>query len=171
MARSKQTEIEDDDDGDYDEPAPARRPRRWLRRLVLFLVLLGVAFWFLPALVAHTPLRNWLVSAAVPGLGGRVTIGSASLGWLSPVVVQQIVVRDAQNGEPITIAAVKTETSLWRLALSHTDLGVIHVEHPEVKLALRPDGSNVEDLLQPLLDAAAKKTASDTANATPGPAL
>ena len=42
------------------------------------------AIGLLPLLIAKTPLRNSLLSAAIPGDELVVTVGDASLSWFSP---------------------------------------------------------------------------------------
>jgi len=138
---------------EYEEPR-----RRWGLRLGIVVLLLGVLVWFLPAIVAKTSLRQQIAPWAVPELAGKVTIGSASLGWLSPVELREIDLRDPAGGPVATVSAVTTSRALWQLALQSSDLGVIRVERPEVNLVVRSGGSNLEDVIRPVLEAPSKKS-------------
>ncbi|MCE9553467.1 MAG: DUF748 domain-containing protein [Planctomycetes bacterium] len=136
----------------YEEPAK----RRWGLKLGIIVLLLGVVVWFLPAIVGSTSLRNQIVPWAVPELGNSVTLGSASLGWLSPVELRDVALRDPAGGPVLTLPAVTTSRALWQLALQSKNLGTVRLERPELNLVVRNGGSNLEDTLKPLLDAPSK---------------
>lgn len=136
----------------YEEPR-----RRWGLRLGIMILLLGVLAWFLPAIVAHTSLRQHIVPWAVPELAGQVTIGSASLGWLSPVELRAVELDDPAGERVVSVSALSTSLPLWRLALQSSDLGTIRIEQPEVNLIVRQGGSNLEDVIRPVLDESSKK--------------
>ena len=51
------------------------------------------------------------------------------------------------------MAASAPKKNLFSLLLDHREIGTIRVEQPKLKLELRPDGSNVEDLVNPWLAA------------------
>jgi hypothetical protein len=132
--------------------SPRPRPRSLLFRK-RWLVLLGLAVLvlFAPQIVALTPLVQSAVDANAPELQGRLKVGSVSLSWFSPVAVRDIVWLDADGHTLAEIAAVRLERSAWQLLANSKDLGTIHVEQPHVTIALRDDGSNLEDALAPLL--------------------
>ena len=71
-------------DADWDKLA--RRPRRWPKRLAVFLILVAVVVAALPTVVAKTPLRNVILSAVLPKNSVQVAIGDLSLGWFSRAV-------------------------------------------------------------------------------------
>src|SRR6478752_855259 len=72
-------------------PRPVSRRRRWLKPL------LPLGAWFAPAVVAKTELRNRFSRQALANLHGSVEVGSASLGWFSPVELRDITIRDEQG--------------------------------------------------------------------------
>jgi len=80
-------------------PAPiantARKPRRWRKRLIGLLILLGVGVWVAPVAVARTGLRNRIARDALADLRGTVEVGGASLGWFSSLELRDVVVKDA----------------------------------------------------------------------------
>ncbi len=128
---------------------------RWLRRWLIGLPLLAVGaivlLWSVPVIVANTSLRQSIVSAALSDFEGSVTIGSASLGWLSPLLAHDIEARDGR-GQPLGhVKSLRSEKSLLGLLSDTSDPGVFRVEEPKLQVVLRPDGSNWEDALAKLL--------------------
>ena len=127
-----------------------RGPRRWPRRLAVFVIFVAVIVALLPTLVAKTPLRNVILSAVLPKNSVQVAIGDASLGWFSPPSVSGIEVRDAAGRPLVAVESVQLSRSPWRLATNWHELGEIVVTRPVVYVAVRPDGSNVEDVIHQL---------------------
>ncbi|HLA85318.1 MAG TPA: hypothetical protein VJL29_11035, partial [Thermoguttaceae bacterium] len=125
---------------------PARRGRRRFG-LLLTAVALGVFVWFLPVLVTHTGLLNWIVARATGDLKGSATVKSASLGWFSPVRVSGIQVRDTQGNVVVDVPELAGDTPLAKLALNWKRPGTFTLTQPTVRVVLRGDGSNVEDLI------------------------
>ena len=76
-------------DADWDELA--RRPRRWPKRLAVFVIFVAVIVALLPTVVSKMPLvRNAILSAVLPNGAEdsvQVAIGDLSLGWFSPPAV------------------------------------------------------------------------------------
>src|SRR3712207_1139453 len=67
-----------------DEPAPPVRKRRrprWRWRLLAALLLIVALVITAPMIIARSPLRNVLLSAALPPGAGRVTAAAASFSW------------------------------------------------------------------------------------------
>ncbi|MHB1033106.1 MAG: AsmA family protein [Pirellulales bacterium] len=128
--------------------APAARSRLWRwRRVWGFLLVLGLVVWFLPALVAHSFLRTWLLERALARLEGSVTAGGASLGWFSPIVLRDVEVRDAQGEVVLSAATVAGEKSLLATLVNASDAGRYQLERPRLDLVLRNDGTNLEEVL------------------------
>lgn len=119
-------------------------------RCIFTVLLLGVAVYFAPAIVAHTPLRNSLPQAALK-LDGTLTVGSASLGWFSSVVVENIQIRDAVGDVAVEVAAVRTEKSLIGLLLDFGHLGRIEVNRLSIHAVCREHDSNLERLFAEML--------------------
>jgi translocation and assembly module TamB len=150
------------DDADWDKLA--RGPRRWPRRLAVFLILVTVVVALLPMLVAKTPLRNVLLSAVLPKNSVQVTIGDASLGWFSPPSVSGMEVRDVAGRPLAAVESVQLSRSPWSLATNWHDLGEIDVTRPVVYVAVRPDGSNIEDAINELASKAGVQSANDSSS-------
>lgn len=128
------------------------RKRRRLPIAVLVLTLGAALLWLAPVIVAHTALKQKIVSVALSDFEGSVTIGSASLGWLSPLSASDIAAYDA-DGEPLAkVKSLRSEKSLLALLSDKDRPGTFHVEQPAVRLVLREDGSNWEDALASYMD-------------------
>ncbi|MCI0492010.1 MAG: hypothetical protein L0Z07_03630 [Planctomycetes bacterium] len=121
------------------------------RRLLLGLVLLTAGVAVLPTLVAKTPLRNSVLSAVMPSDVIRASVGDASLGWLSPPSLSAVEVRDAAGATLLTIESVHLDRPLWSLVTNTRDLGSIEIVRPKLHVEIRPNGSNVEDVVGELL--------------------
>ncbi len=127
-----------------------RPPRRWWPWLAAAAAGLAVLIWLIPAAVARTPLVGWIVRSAA-GLQGEIAIGSASLGWFSPVKLSGVEIRDPQ-GQPLAeIPQARSDRSLLAILSSSSHVGRIRLERPKLTLLVREDGSNLEDVLAPYL--------------------
>lgn len=146
-------------------PSPKRfwqRKKRWLALFMLAGLVCMVAL--APTLIATMPpMLQAIVESAVPPIKGQATIGGASLGWFSPVVIRDVVWRDAEGKPLAQVGAVRLERTLWQMLMDSADVGVIHVEQPHVIIVMRDGGSSLEDTLWPLLD---KFQAPASANTT-----
>jgi translocation and assembly module TamB len=137
------------------------------RKLLIFLALVAGIVALLPTIIAKTPLRNSLLSAVVPGNSVHVSIGSASLSWVSGPVLSVVQVVDAAGNPLLTADAITIDRTPLNLLTNMHDCGVVAINRPQIYLKLRPDGSNVEDALQQLLAEITKnaKPAADRPNA------
>lgn len=137
------------EDAAYDVLLPRRPRRRWLRTVLLIAVPLTLLLWFLPAIAAHSPLLPWLVSRALAGRGPTVEIGSASLGWFSPIELQQVVIGRPNEKPAAEIPRIVSSKSLFGLITDRAWLGSFRLERPRIAAVWRKDGSNWEDILAP----------------------
>jgi translocation and assembly module TamB len=126
--------------------------RRWLFGILPFLVLAIALVAMAPTIVANTGLLHKILSAALVDFDGRITVGSASLGWFSPVVARDIVAVDAAGTPLAQVPALRSQRSLLGLIFHQRDPGGFQVETPAIFLNLRPEGSNWEDALSNYLD-------------------
>ena len=53
-------------------PVPPPKPRRWLRRFVVFLAILGVGLWFSPTIATITGAPKRIIRDAAADLNGTV---------------------------------------------------------------------------------------------------
>jgi hypothetical protein len=110
-------------------------------------IVLGVVVWLAPIMVAHSPLLHWVLARAAVDLHGSVSTGSASLGWFSPVGLSELEVRDTDGKLVLKVPAVTSERSLASILWNLSRPGKFRIEKPRLDVVLRPDGSNVEDLV------------------------
>ena len=119
----------------------SRKRRRW--PWVMLLLLLLIVF-FLPNMIAMTGLKQQGIDYALADFDGRVTVDSATIGWLQPITLRNIEAVDSAGQPLATIEEVKTSRSLISF-LTSSDYGSVEINQPAVWLQLRPDGSNFED--------------------------
>lgn len=132
------------------------KKRKWVTRLfVLCLLMLsslaGLA-WFGPSIVAATALKQQVPKLLFPSFPGSVELGETSLGWLSPVVIRNLKATDDQGKPLLEVREFSTGEKLWTLATRTNDIGRLKLVEPVVHVALRNDGSNVEDVVTKYLN-------------------
>jgi translocation and assembly module TamB len=133
-------------------PVPANRSSppalgKWKRRLLAVVGLLVVLLVLAPILVAHTPLRNWLIARALPQLQGNVRIGGASLGWFRRPILTDIEVRDGEGRRLLHVPRLEGGKTLIALLCQPFDLGDFRLTQPAVHVVCSGDSSNLETVL------------------------
>ena len=123
--------------------------------MVALAVVIGlIAAWFAPAFVARSGLRHRLVHAVFPSYPGEVSVGRASLGWIAPVVLEDIVLRDLDGKELLHVESFRTSKNLFSLLARRSQgLGTLTLTHPQLNVRLKAGGSNLEEAIRPLLEA------------------
>jgi hypothetical protein len=132
----------------------SRRPRSrlfWLgSRLLVVVVLLGILVFFAPQIIGGTGLWKSVLAITAPQLAPNINATAVQLGWLSPIEIRGLVVRDPA-GQPLAeVPLVRSHKTLLAIALRSGDVGVFEITEPKANVVLRPDGSNAEDLLAKL---------------------
>ncbi len=125
-------------------PAPKSRRWRWLKRLLPLVTLLSLAVWFAPVVVAKTELRNRFARQALADVRGSVHVGSASLGWLSPVELCDVTVTDAAGRPIVSVPKVTSQKTLFTLARDPADPGEFTLENPTIAVVCEKDTTNLE---------------------------
>src|SRR5215212_6616886 len=120
-------------------------------KLLTFLVLALIVIGLLPIIVAKTPLRNVLLSSALPRDSVTVTIGDASLNWFGSPSLSTVEIKDATGDKLLAAESVKIDRTPLYLAMNSHNLGTIQIVRPVIHIKVRPDGSNLEDALQKLI--------------------
>ena len=136
-----------DDELVDDLPRPRRR---WLRFWFCLAAGLGLLF-ALPMLAATLGAQNWFLTRSI-GIHGIIEARSASFGWVSPIVLRDVEIRDRDGALAAKIDVLTSEKSLLGLVFGGRDLGRFTVTHPVVRVVIDDQGSNVEELLRPLLE-------------------
>jgi len=134
--------------------ARSRRAGGIKAKLLTFLALLLILAGVLPIIVAKTPLRGVLLSSALPRDSVSVTIGDASLSWFSSPSLSTVEVKDTAGDALLVAESIKIDRTPLSLALNSHNLGTIQVVRPVIHVKVRPDGSNLEDVLQKLVPSA-----------------
>ncbi|MBX7166176.1 MAG: SUMF1/EgtB/PvdO family nonheme iron enzyme [Pirellulales bacterium] len=128
---------------------PTRRPRRlwrWLGRVLLVLVLLVAAA---PYLFRIGPVRQAILGLAFADLNGTVEVGSAPLGWGSPLRLYDVKIQP-QSGPPLVeIPVIEGSRALWRLFYDREAIGVVEIRDPRVNLVVQSGGMNFQHLFPP----------------------
>ena len=115
-----------------------------LRNFFLFNVLLLMLLAYCaPMIVAFTPLRNWILQAALTP-DGSVNVASASLGWFSPISAHNLEVRDAAGQPIVSIEAIQGEKTLVAILLDMDDVGRWHVIRPNAHIVANEKDTNLE---------------------------
>ena len=122
-----------------DQPAAApAAPKHFLSSLAtttlwtglwtgLAAILLGMGF--VPWLLSDTARLSRLIARAVPGLQADVAIGRAQVGWIGPIVIEDVRVVPRNGGRPpATIKRIEGSHGLLGMLLSLGDLGRFRVE-------------------------------------------
>lgn len=126
---------------------PNRRPGfvvLWLRRVPLLVGLVSLLAWFLPTLIAVTPLRNMVLSAAGPRLPRGIEVGSAKLSWTGPVELRDVRIPDELGGSLLEVERIESETSLWDLATDGFTRALFHVFRPKLRITMKEHSTSVD---------------------------
>lgn len=143
-------------------PAGAKRRRSPLLAGAIAAGGVALLVWLAPILIAKTPVLGWAVGKATGKLDGRVHIATASLGWFSPVDLSGIELTDREGKPVANVARVTSQKRLAGLLLNLADLGSFQLDRPELNIVVRPDGSNLEDVLAKYLQEPASESKSKT---------
>src|SRR5262245_60268631 len=90
---------------------PRKRRRIWL----LTLVGLGLLVYFLPAIVSRLLPQPAAMAWLSGDFPGTVGVGNASLGWQSPVQLNDVTVTTSEGKSVTTVSSVTTVQPLWDL--------------------------------------------------------
>lgn len=123
-----------------------------VRRFLLFLVLLAMVLFAAPAFVSQTSMRDRFLAGVLPPEAGTLTTESASFGWLTPVSLSGVTIADPAGNVILRAESLALEKTVLDLIGDRTNLGTIRIHKPVVYAIVRPDGSNVEDLIAALDD-------------------
>jgi len=118
---------------------------------VVVIALLGIGS--LPWLMSSPARMSKLVADAVPALQAAVRFGSVKLGWMGPMVFEDIhIVPHDGSREPASIKRVELSHGLAGILLSLGDLGRVRVEGLKANVEFDADrNSNLKGLFFPAL--------------------
>jgi hypothetical protein len=127
---------------------------RYAAAVVAVVAVLGAAG--IPWLLSSPDSVSRLVAKVAPALQADVRCGKVSLGWVGPLVFEDVhvVPRDGSH-EPITVRRVEVSHGLAGILLSMGDLGRLRIEGLEARVVFDADrNSNLKTLIIPAADAA-----------------
>ena len=114
------------------------------------LIILAAIVFFLPTVIGSTSLRQKAIDWVFSDFDGHISVGSAGIGWFSPIRLNEVAVVDSSGNPLVEVASVTTSRPLVSF-LYASDYGDVTLEQPMFHVELRPDGSNLEDALASLL--------------------
>jgi len=123
-----------------------RRPRRAAVFSLAALAVLGAATWMAPTVAVLTHLRDRPLEAALAGIAGTVSCGSARWAWLGPIEFRDVVLRDRQGRAAAIVPELVIDRGLLALAAAPRDLGTVRLVGVEAVAEVRPGGSSLEDI-------------------------
>ena len=105
----------------------------WLRRkgwiAVAIMASLPVSLALLPTIASHfPPLRNYVLSQLTNDVALRASCERMSIGWVTPLRLDQVHVVTEQGIRLCDIESVTSSVRLWNLLQGERDLGTIRVE-------------------------------------------
>ncbi len=127
--------------------SPNSRPsrlRRVFKRLLPLTVLFVLIAWVVPAVVARTEIRNHIAREALAGLRGHVEVGSASLGWLSPVELRDVTIKDEAGRTLAAVPRITSAKSLLDMVRDPAAPGAFTLEEPTVSIVCEKQTTNLE---------------------------
>jgi hypothetical protein len=112
------------------------------------------AAWIAPRVLVLTSLRDRPLEAALAGIDGSVTSGSASWHWLGGIEYRDILLRDRAGRALVAVPRLVVDRGLAALAIDPRNLGTVRLIGAEAVIDVRAGGSALEDVLAPWLAAA-----------------
>lgn len=139
------------------EPRRRGGRRRLWTVLVGLTILLLLAVGLAPTIIAKTALRDRVLNIAA-GLDGEIDTARGSLGWFSPIVLEDVGIFDRDDTTVAEAKSLTSSSTLLGLLFNGSKPGTFTITHPVLYLELREDGSNLEDVLRPILQAQGKSS-------------
>ena len=136
------TQSDPSDSESKQRPAPKRRARRWLIFLLIVVLLVVAA----PTLVTKTPLKRFALAMA-SSQGTRVSAGSISAGWLSPISIADLELHQGGDKLHASVPTASTDRTLLNLLFDRSNLGRIRIERPTIEAQLQGDQAKVKQEL------------------------
>jgi translocation and assembly module TamB len=158
--------LDDGDDVSLTRRARRRGGRRW--KLLLLLAALAAIVAAAPTIVAKSPLRDALLAKALPATAGKLTARDAAFSWTGGQGLAGVALIDAKGTQQLSAELVQTSRSLLGLLAGGNDFGLVTVTRPILAVETRAGGSNLEDFIAQLAEAAAS-AADDPSNGSRGP--
>jgi translocation and assembly module TamB len=170
MARRRRTTDEEllDEGEELSTSRRARRRRGGGRRWKLLLVLVACLALLLaaPTIIAKSPIRNSLLARALPAESGRLTASDAAFSWTGGQALAGVAYLDAKGSQQFAAELIQTSRSLVGFLTNQNDFGTVTVTRPILQIETRAGGSNVEDFIALLAEAAARAAQDATTDSS-----
>lgn len=125
-------------------PPPARRRRRWVRRLavgvLVCVLILALLIGFAPAIVSLPPVHNAILAVVNGRLQGTIAVEGLSLSWRGPLEIRGLRISDPEQQPVVQVRRVTADVGVWPLITSARALGEIVVDAPVVLIDQQRDG-------------------------------
>ena len=121
-----------------------RKPRAILKLLLVLLV----TVLFVPVLLGRTSLRDLILNSILDSEKITLSSRSASLGYFSPVSVDQIDIVSTDRKNRVAIKEIVADRSWLRMLFTRPDLGKFRVVNPAVNLIIRQPASATDRTTQ-----------------------
>ncbi|MEO1993102.1 MAG: hypothetical protein ABGW78_14280, partial [Pirellulales bacterium] len=123
-----------------------------------------MVLWAVPIVLVETPVRDIPLSVALKGINGHIRSHGAIWNWTGPIEYRSITLTDADDRVVGHIPKISMSRGLIALGFNWLcggvyDLGTIKIVGANVLVEVRPEGSNLEDILNPWIFA--KNTVQD----------
>lgn len=141
---------------------PRKHRHRWLAVLSVLIAAVLAA----PTIICTTPLKVFCLASALRAgkVEGRASVGSLSLGWWSPLRLENFELRDDRDQPVARVPALSIDRGLARLIINRTDLGHVRIEQPtiDVRLTAPPAATarTMEQAVEPELARVEKRAAN-----------
>ncbi|HEY2584916.1 MAG TPA: hypothetical protein VGI81_04020 [Tepidisphaeraceae bacterium] len=123
------------------KPAKAKRRRRWPWVLGAIVLLLLLVLIILPTLISSGIGRSIVVSQVNQRINGKVAIKDLSLGWVTPIRVDGVVIYDATGRQILQLQHFGTGLTLVNAARGNYTLGKTQIDGLDVLVSREADGS------------------------------
>ena len=133
-------------------PVAPRRRGRWLKIFGFVIVGLFLLLSALPTLFSLSPLRHEFPRMRLRGFVGNIRVEKASLSWWGPTILEGVELDDLDGNLFTKIRYYIEYRSVIDMIFRREGPVVIHAEGAEITVVLRPDGSNVEEAMRPVVE-------------------
>lgn len=124
------------------KPAKAkRRRRRWPWVVGAIVLLLLVVLLILPTLISSGLGRSIVVSQVNQRINGKVQIKDLSLGWVTPIHVDGVVIYDAAGRQILQLQHLSSGLTLLNAARGNYSIGKTKIDGLDVLVSREADGS------------------------------
>lgn len=128
-------------------------PAKWRKAKVTASVLLAMVFSgfaVTPTVIMNSSYRDQMLNRSLNEKGLSITTESGSGSWLTATELTGIHITDPTGTIDVRIKSVITDKSLLSMLMNPSDLGLIIIDHPEIRVALNEEGKLPEGLSKKL---------------------